>query len=64
MCVQGGKRELVLDVDDNLINNKSKYRRVPRADVAEFVVQCLALREADNRSVRARASVLACLFAT
>lgn len=48
---EGGKRELVLDVDDNLINNKSKYRRVPRADVAEFVVQCLALREADNRSL-------------
>lgn len=49
---QGGKRELVIDVDDGLINGGSKYRRIPRADVAEFVVQCLALPEADNRSVR------------
>ena len=31
----------VLDVDDNLISSGSKYRRVPRADVAEFCVQCL-----------------------
>lgn len=48
---EGGKRELVIDVDDGLINGGSKYRRIPRADVAEFVVQCLALPEADNRSV-------------
>lgn len=48
---EGGKRELVLDVDDNLISGGSKYRRVPRADVAEFCVQCLALEEAANRSV-------------
>jgi hypothetical protein len=50
--LQGGKRQLVVDVDDNLILSKSKYRRIPRADVAEFAVQCLALQEADNRSVR------------
>lgn len=45
---------LRLQVDDNLINGGSKYRRVPRADVAEFCVQCLGLPEAANRSVRRR----------
>lgn len=45
----------MLDVDDNLISGGSKYRRVPRADVAEFCVQCLALEEAANRSVGAAA---------
>jgi hypothetical protein len=45
--VQGGKRELVLGVDDELL--KSKTRRIPRADVAELSVQSLVLPEADNR---------------
>jgi hypothetical protein len=49
---QGGKRELILDVDDNLISSGGKYRRIPRADVAAFCVECLSLPEADNRSVR------------
>lgn len=38
-------------MDDNLINSNAEYRRIPRADVAEFCVQCLALPEARNRSV-------------
>ena len=46
-CVQGGKRELVLGVDDELLKNKS--RSIPRADVAEVTVQCLTLTEASNR---------------
>lgn len=28
-------------VDDNPISGGGKYRRIPRADVAEFCVQCL-----------------------
>jgi NAD(P)H-binding len=38
---EGGKRELVFDVDDNLISTKSKYRSIPRGDVAELCVQSL-----------------------
>lgn len=45
---EGGQRELVLDVDDNLISSKSKYRSIPRADVAELCVECLTL--GDRRS--------------
>ncbi|PRW44340.1 NAD(P)-binding [Chlorella sorokiniana] len=48
---EGGKRELIIDVDDNLISSNSKYRRIPRADVAEFCVQSLLVEEALNRSV-------------
>ena len=46
---EGGCRQIVLDVDDNLISSKSKYRAIPRADVAELCVQ--ALRLADRRAV-------------
>ncbi|BDA46321.1 probable protein TIC 62, chloroplastic at C-terminar half [Coccomyxa sp. Obi] len=46
---EGGKRELVLGVDDELLKNTS--RSIPRADVAELTVQCLTLAEADNRSI-------------
>lgn len=45
--MQGGKRELVLGVDDELLKNTS--RSIPRADVAELTVQCLTLAEANNR---------------
>lgn len=45
--VQGGKRELVLGVDDELLKEES--RSIPRADVAELTVQCLTLAEANNR---------------
>lgn len=47
--LQGGQRELVLDVDDNLINSGSANRTIPREDVAELCVQALLLPEADNR---------------
>ena len=45
--LQGGKRQIVLGVDDQLL--KSATRRIPRADVAELAVQCLTLPAAKNR---------------
>ncbi|KAH7622231.1 hypothetical protein NADE_004818 [Nannochloris sp. 'desiccata'] len=50
---EGGKRELVLDVDDNLISSKSKYRSIPRGDVAELCVQMLRVGGAafDRRAI-------------
>jgi uncharacterized protein YbjT (DUF2867 family) len=47
----GGARELIVDVDDRLITSGGKYRRIPRADVAELCVQALLLPEAENRWV-------------
>jgi hypothetical protein len=47
--LQGGERELVLDVDDNLISSKSPHRSIPRADVAALLVAALAL--GDRRAV-------------
>jgi len=44
----GGKRELIVNVDDKILDGKS--RSVPRADVAEMVVQCLTMDAAKNRS--------------
>eukprot|EP00884_Botryococcus_braunii_P014981 jgi/Botrbrau1/23484/Bobra.106_1s0036.2 len=46
---QGGQREIVLGVDDELL--KLAVRRIPRADVAELCVQAIVLPEADNRAV-------------
>lgn len=40
---EGGQRELIIDVDDNLISSKSKYRSIPRADVAQLCIECLKL---------------------
>ena len=37
----------MLGLDDALLKRKS--RRIPRADVAELAVQCLTLKDADNR---------------
>lgn len=48
MC-QGGERELVLGVDDQLL--AASPRSIPRADVAELCVQALLLPEARNRRV-------------
>lgn len=44
---QGGERELVLGVDDELL--KETPRSIPRADVAELCVQALLQPEARNR---------------
>ena len=41
----GGERELVLDIDDNLISSKSKYRSIPRTDVASLCIASLRLGE-------------------
>jgi len=45
---EGGKRELVVDVDDKLLERK--VRSIPRADVAEVCVQCLSIPETENRA--------------
>eukprot|EP00879_Flechtneria_rotunda_P004483 GHRR01004737.1.p1 GENE.GHRR01004737.1~~GHRR01004737.1.p1 ORF type:complete len:324 (+),score=108.60 GHRR01004737.1:104-1075(+) len=44
----GGERQLVVDVDDKLLDHKT--RSIPRADVAALAVGCIGLKEAVNRS--------------
>ena len=44
----GGKRNLIVDVDDKIL--KTKTRSVPRADVAAVVVACLGFDKASNVS--------------
>ena len=46
---EGGKREILLNVDDTFLNDKSGPRSIPRADVAELCVQSLSM--ADRRSI-------------
>lgn len=50
MCAQGGEREIVVGVDDELM--KSDNRSIPRADVAELCIQSLLLPAASNRCTR------------
>ncbi|CAM9364896.1 unnamed protein product, partial [Ectocarpus sp. 12 AP-2014] len=45
---EGGKRQLVLDIDDKMLERKS--RSIPRADVAQLCVECLEIDAAKNRS--------------
>lgn len=45
----GSEREILLNVDDAFINDKSGPRSIPRADVAELCVQSLTM--ADRRSI-------------
>lgn len=45
----GGKREIIWDVDDNLMRNG--YKKIPKADVAEVIVQSLLWKEAIGRSI-------------
>lgn len=47
VCWQGGERQLVLGVDDELL--AASPRSIPRADVAELCVQALLHPEARNR---------------
>ena len=49
LVCQGGERELVLGVDDQLL--AASPRSIPRADVAELCVQALLVPEARNRRV-------------
>ncbi len=54
MCVfpQGGQREIVLGVDDQLLKKaetEGTSRRIPRDDVAALAVAALTLKSADNR---------------
>ena len=46
--MQGGEREVLLGVDDDFIK-AARWRRIPRADVAELAVQALTLASATNR---------------
>lgn len=46
---EGGKREILLSVDDNFLEDKSGPRSIPRADVAELCVQSLDL--GDRRAI-------------
>ncbi|CEM02666.1 unnamed protein product [Vitrella brassicaformis CCMP3155] len=45
----GGKREIIMDIDDALL--KLESRTIPREDVAEVLVQSLVCESAKNRSV-------------
>ena len=45
---EGGKRRLVVDLDDALL--KRKTRSIPRADVARLAVACLGLPAAANKA--------------
>mmetsp|Transcript_44419 Transcript_44419/g.74087 ORF Transcript_44419/g.74087 Transcript_44419/m.74087 type:complete len:369 (+) Transcript_44419:115-1221(+) len=45
---EGGKRQLFVDVDDNIL--AGSVRSIPRADVAELVLQCITMPQAANRS--------------
>ncbi len=61
--LQGGVRELVLGVDDELL--KRPKRSIPRADVAELAVQSLTVSKAANRyaptSLIGQSQLLLCL---
>lgn len=46
---KGGERAFILGVDDQLLNNS--HRTIPREDLAELCVNCLAVPAATNRSV-------------
>jgi len=45
---EGGKRQLVVGVDDSLL--KRTVRNIPRADVAALAVGCVGLKEAQDKS--------------
>jgi len=46
---KGGQREVIWDNDDALL--RTSYRRIPREDVAEALVQALMWKEAIGRSI-------------
>lgn len=45
---EGGKRKLILGVDDKLLENNP--RNIPRSDVAALAVACIGLPAASKRS--------------
>lgn len=52
MFPQGGQREIVLGVDDQLLKKaetEGTSRRIPRDDVAALAVAALTSKSADNR---------------
>lgn len=60
-AAQGGEREIVLGVDDELINKaetEGTSRSIPRADVAGLAVAALTAESASNRCQ----CLAACLF--
>lgn len=46
---RGGRREIVWDTDDALL--RTSFRKIPREDVAEVLVQALIWKEAIGRSI-------------
>lgn len=46
---KGGQREIIWDVDDALL--RTPFRKIPREDVAEVLVQALIHKEAIGRSI-------------
>eukprot|EP01041_Mallomonas_annulata_P011168 gene11168-23336_t len=46
---KGGEREIVWDTDDSLL--RTSFRKIPKEDVAEVLVQSLVWREAIGRSI-------------
>lgn len=46
----GGKRQLIVNLDDKILDGDKIQRGVPRSDVAEMVVQCIAMDAAKNIS--------------
>eukprot|EP01035_Chromulina_nebulosa_P017417 gene17417-22967_t len=46
---KGGQREIIWDVDDSLL--RTNYRKIPRDDVAEVLIQALLWKEAIGRSI-------------
>lgn len=46
---KGGMREIVWDTDDALL--RTNFRKIPREDVAEVLVQALMWKEAIGRSI-------------
>jgi hypothetical protein len=53
--LQGGKREIVLGIDDQLLKKaetEGTSRRIPRDDVAALAVAALTTKSADNRCDR------------
>ncbi len=45
----GGQREIIWDTDDSLL--RTPYRKIPKEDVAEVLVQALVWKEAVGRSI-------------
>lgn len=57
---KGGRREIVWDTDDALL--RTNFRKIPREDVAEVLVQALVCKDAIGKSVTMLFAVRICKF--